>query len=72
MKFPVDLTKIFNVCVTIHNCLLTTDCKSVDTFAVVIALLDCVDGYARYPDKVCHLTYLVKKLSLDCLSVEPF
>ena len=55
----------------------TTACTSVDTFVIVYALLNRVDGCARYADKVCaHSLYVmheeVQKLSLDCLFAEPF
>ena len=48
-----------------------------DTFVIVHALLDGIDGCARHPDKVCDLSISVpheerQKLSLDCLSVKPF
>ena len=46
----------------IHNSLSTTACTSVDTFAVVHALLDRVDGYTRHPDKVCDLTHFVSRM----------
>ena len=45
----------------IHNSLSTAACTSVDTFAVVHALLDRVDGYARHPDKVCDFTHFVSR-----------
>ena len=42
--------------VTIHNSLSTAACTPVDTFAIVYALLDCVDDCVRHLDKVCDLT----------------
>ena len=47
--------------VTIHISLSNTACTSVDTFAIVHALLDRVDSCARQPDKVCDLTHLVSR-----------
>ena len=47
--------------VTIPNSLSTTAYTSVDTFAIIHALLDRVDGCARYLDKVCKLTHYVSR-----------
>ena len=45
--------------VTIHNSLSTTACASVDTFAIIHAPLNRVDGCARHPEIVCDLTHFV-------------
>ena len=47
--------------VTIHNSLSISSWTSVDTFAIVHALLDCVDGCTRHSDKVCDLTHFASR-----------
>ena len=47
--------------VTIHNRLSTNACTSVDTFAIVYALFDRVNGCARHHDKVCDITHFVPR-----------
>ena len=51
-------------------------CTSVDTFTIVHALLDRVDGCARLtrlqPHSRCVPHEEVQTLSLDCLSAEPY
>ena len=53
--WPMDVLGLFRI----HNSLSITACTSVDTLAIVYALLDCVDGCARHPDKVSDLTHFV-------------
>ena len=45
--------------VILHNSRSITACTSVDTFNIVPALLDRVDGCARHPHKICGLTHLL-------------
>ena len=60
----------------IHSSLSTTACTSVDTFAIVHALFDRVDGYAKparfTPHSLCVSHKEVQKLSIYCLSAESF
>ena len=54
--------------VTIHNKLSTTACTSVDTFTIVHALLDCVDGCARPTRFATSLTLYSARRSAETLN----
>ena len=60
-----------------HNSLSTITYTSFDTFAMVHALLDRVDGCARHPDKICNLSHFVSRTKKcrnfhSIVSAEPF
>ena len=55
------VSKNVQTAVTIHHSLSTTVCTSVDTFPIVYAILDSIDGCARHPDKVCVLSHFVSR-----------
>ena len=56
----------------VHSSLSTPACTSVDTFAIVHALLDRVDGVIRHPDKISDPTHFVAHTKKCRNFVEPF